>query len=152
MYAVIDAGSLALQLLTVFILRILGIPLTLLAVPAILGISVVSFLIAPSFAVVSVTKVTSKVMDYSIFRAAKEILYIPLTYTEKTQGKAVIDMMTYRVAKGISAVILTAIGVKAASAVLSPLMLFLVIAWLGITVVIVRRYQEAQAEQKYHGT
>jgi ATP:ADP antiporter, AAA family len=151
-YAVIDAGSLALQLLTVFILRILGIPLTLLAVPAILGISVVSFLIAPSFAVVSVTKVTSKVMDYSIFRAAKEILYIPLTYTEKTQGKAVIDMMTYRVAKGISAVILTAIGVKAASAVLSPLMLFLVIAWLGITVVIVRRYQEAQAEQKYHGT
>jgi len=150
-YAVIDIGSLTLQLLTVFILRFFGIPLTLLAIPAILGISVVSFLIAPSFAVVAVTKVMSKVMDYSIFRAAKEILYIPLNYDEKTQGKAVIDMMTYRVAKGLSAVILTIIGVKAASSVLSPLILFLVLGWLGITVVIVRRYQEAQAESKYQG-
>ena len=93
----------------------LGIPLTLLAVPAILGISVVSFLIAPGFAVVAVTKVMSKVMDYSVFRAAKEILYIPLSYREKTQGKAVIDMMTYRLAKGLSAVILTVIGVEAAT-------------------------------------
>lgn len=150
-YGIIDAGSLVLQLLTAFILRVLGIPLTLLAIPAILGISVVSFLISPSFAVVSVTKVMSKVMDYSIFRAAKEILYIPLSYTEKTQGKAVIDMMTYRLAKGLSAVILTIIGVKAASSILSPLMLFLVLGWLGITVVIVRRYQEIQAEKKYQG-
>jgi len=151
-YAIIDAGSLILQFSTVIILRVLGIPLTLLAVPAILGISVVSFLIAPGFAVVAVTKVMSKVMDYSVFRAAKEILYIPLSYREKTQGKAVIDMMTYRLAKGLSAVILTVIGVEAATSVLSPLMLFLVLAWLGITTVIVRRYEQAQAKQRYQGS
>jgi AAA family ATP:ADP antiporter len=151
-YKFIDIGSLSLQLLTAFILRYFGIPLTLLAIPAILGISAVSFLIAPSFAVVASTKIIGKVMDYSVFRAAKEILYIPLSYTEKTLGKAVIDMMTYRVAKGLSAIILTVIGVQAANSVLSPLILLLVLGWLGITVVIVRRYQEAEAKQKYQGT
>ena len=151
-YAIIDAGSLILQFSTVIILRVLGIPLTLLGVPAILGISVVSFLIAPGFIVVAVTKVMSKVMDYSVFRAAKEILYIPLSYREKTQGKAVIDMMTYRLAKGLSAVILTVIGVEAATSVLSPLMLFLVLGWLGLTTVIVRRYEKAQAKQRYQSS
>ena len=53
-----------------------------------------------------VVKVASKSLDYSIFRAAKELLYLPLSQAEKTQGKALIDMLTYRVAKGGASVLL----------------------------------------------
>ena len=38
-------------------------------------------------------------MSYSIFKSAKELVYLPLNYQEKTQGKAVIDIMIYRQAK-----------------------------------------------------
>ena len=44
-------------------------------------------------------KVASKAFDYSLFRAAKEILYIPLSHPERTQGKTFVDMMAYRMAK-----------------------------------------------------
>ena len=44
-----------------------------------------------------------------MFRAAKEILYIPLSRAEKTQGKAFVDMMSYRMAKGATSLMLLAL-------------------------------------------
>lgn len=45
-------------------------------------------------------------MDYSLFRAGKELLYFPLSYQEKTQGKAWVDIFGYRVAKGGASLLL----------------------------------------------
>ena len=50
----------------------------------------------------------SKAFDYSLFRSAKEMLYIPLSYEEKTRGKALIDMLAYRVAKGGASLLVAA--------------------------------------------
>ncbi len=41
-----------------------------------------------------------KVLDYSTFRAAKELLYVPLTFNERFRAKELIDAFTYRLAKG----------------------------------------------------
>jgi len=139
-YAVIDGSSFVLQLATGLVLRALGLRATLLGIPVLLGVLAASFAVAPRFALMAATKVASKAFDYSLFRAAKEMLYLPLSYADKTRGKALIDMLTYRVAKGGASLLLVGIvalgivsGVKIATVVLIGL-------WLLVTVVVTRRH------------
>jgi ATP/ADP translocase len=80
--------------------------LVLLAIPALLGAAVAGYALIPRYAAIAVAKVASKAFDYSLFRAAKEILYIPLGHAERTQGKAFVDMMSYRMAKGATSLML----------------------------------------------
>lgn len=51
-----------------------------------------------------------KVMDYSVFRAGKEILYIPLSYDARYRAKQVIDAFTDRLSKGVTGGIMSAAG------------------------------------------
>nr|MDA8132702.1 hypothetical protein [Elusimicrobiota bacterium] len=44
-----------------------------------------------------------KGMDYSIFRASKETLYIPFSYDTRYRAKQVAEAFTYRFAKGLTA-------------------------------------------------
>jgi AAA family ATP:ADP antiporter len=62
--------------------------------------------LVPQYAAIAAAKVASKAMDYSLFRAAKEIMYIPLSHAERTQGKAFVDVMSYRMAKGATSLML----------------------------------------------
>jgi len=41
-----------------------------------------------------------KVLDYSLFRAAKELLYIPLSFDARYRAKELIDVFGYRLGKG----------------------------------------------------
>ena len=41
-----------------------------------------------------------KVIDYSTFRAAKELLYIPLSFASRYRAKELIDVFGYRFGKG----------------------------------------------------
>jgi ATP:ADP antiporter, AAA family len=45
----------------------------------------------------------SKVMSYSLFRAAREPLYIPLSFDARYRAKQIADSFTYRFSKGFSA-------------------------------------------------
>lgn len=143
--SIINLSSVALQLATGPILRIIGIGATLVAIPVLLGGSLGTFLVMPHFSVLIVAKILSKCLDYSLFRAAKEILYIPLDRDEKTKGKAVVDMLTYRVAKGFAS--LTVLGLVALSvaAYVGYLTLALIALWLFAAVQIARRYRERTA-------
>lgn len=114
-YAAINLGSLVLQLGAGVVLSVLGVSRSLLAIPLIVGSTLLVFLILPGFVAIAVAKVASKAFDYSIFRAAKELLYIPLGFREKTQGKAVVDILTYRVAKGGASAMLIALGLFGAA-------------------------------------
>ncbi len=140
-YASIDGSSLLLQLATAPVLRALGVPRTLLAVPAVLGSTVLAFLAAPRFIIVAVAKISSKALDYSVFKAAKEILYIPLSYEDKTRGKAMIDMLTYRVAKGGASLLLLGLLAVGIGWAVPWLVVALVVAWLAVTLALVRRYR-----------
>jgi len=140
-YAAIDACTLVLNLLTGPVLRVVGVPGTLLGLPLVLGSACVGALALPGFAPIALTKVASKAFDYSLFRAAKEAVYLPLSYREKTEGKAVVDMLTYRVAKGGASALTLGMVALAAQAWALPLVLGLVGAWLGLARAIGRRYR-----------
>jgi AAA family ATP:ADP antiporter len=105
-YAAIDVASMALQLATGPVLRLLGIGTVLLLIPGMLGAAVATYAALPRLGAMVAAKVASKAFDYSLFRAAKEILYIPLSHAERTQGKAFVDMCSYRVAKGACSLLL----------------------------------------------
>lgn len=136
-YAIIDGSSLALQLSTGVVLRVIGLRATLVAIPVVLGAALSAFFAAPTFLSVAVLKVSSKVLDYSLFRAAKEMLYIPLRYEDKTRGKALVDMLTYRLAKGGASLVLAATIPFGAVGLTLGILLG---AWLAISIPLVARY------------
>jgi AAA family ATP:ADP antiporter len=45
---------------------------------------------------------TFKTLDYSLFRAAKELLYVPLPFDARYRAKEVIDVLGNRVSKGMA--------------------------------------------------
>ncbi|MFH2203158.1 MAG: Npt1/Npt2 family nucleotide transporter [Elusimicrobiota bacterium] len=54
----------------------------------------------PALPVAATSLILFKGFDYSLFRAAKEILYIPLSFDARFRAKQVIDAFTYRFSKG----------------------------------------------------
>ena len=137
-YFWISAGALTMQLLSGVVLSLAGVAGTLLAIPAIIAATVVGMLLSPAFAVAALAKVLGKVMDYSIFRTAKEVLYIGLSRAERTEGKAVVDILTYRVAKGGASLLLQVLILIGALHTTSWLALIFVCCWLGAAVGLVR--------------
>jgi len=140
-YATISTAVLVLNALSGPVLRYIGVRTTLLTIPALLGLAVVGVALGPAFAAIIVAKVVSKAFDYSLFRSAKEILYIPLSVVEKTRGKAIVDMLGYRVAKGLASLLI--LGLTALDALTAVLALTLVftVAWVRLTVTLVRGFQ-----------
>lgn len=61
---------------------------------------------ANSIFLVSFAFIGIKATDYSLFNAAKELLYFPLNKSQKYGAKYLVDMIFYRFSKGIVALIL----------------------------------------------
>ncbi|MBI4556411.1 MAG: hypothetical protein HY706_02415 [Candidatus Hydrogenedentes bacterium] len=102
-----------------FILQFIGAPLVLrvlpvLAVhaliPAIHLLAGVLLLLRPSLTVAAVAYLLFKAFDYSLFRAAKELFYLPLPFDARYRAKEVIDAFGYRAAKGSAAGLLALAG------------------------------------------
>ena len=133
-YAAIDLVSISLQLATGPIIRLLGLPWVLLAIPGLLGCAVAGFAIVPKFIAIASGKVASKAFDYSLFRAAKEILYIPLSHAERTQGKAFVDMMAYRMAKGATSLMLLGLVALGRPDLALSVTITCILLWIWLTV------------------
>lgn len=100
--------------------------------------------------------ILSKSLDYSLFTIGKEILFSPLSYEEKVQGKALIGMLVYRLGKVSSSFfkwVLTKVPgyfhlptYKLESLQISRTINFinlaLLLIWLIITASIVKRYHK----------
>ncbi|MFH1654517.1 MAG: Npt1/Npt2 family nucleotide transporter [Pseudomonadota bacterium] len=147
-YAVISFGTLALHLMTGPILRLFRIPVTLLAIPLLLGSGVAIFALIPKFFTMAIVKVASKCFDYSLFRAAKEMLYIPLSYAEKTIGKSVVDMLTYRVAKGGASLLLMGLLAINGGSLVTWTTLLIILGWVIISVLITIRFRKKVSRDK----
>jgi len=98
-YATINGLAIALQLLTAPLVGAFGVMRIFIAIPALVGLAMVGASAVPRAFVTSVAFVTAKVFDYSLFRATKEMLYLPLEPTAKTVGKSIVDMGPYRAGK-----------------------------------------------------
>lgn len=140
--AALNLGSLILQALCGPILRVLGVPGALVAVPGLVSLLLIGYALSPRFVLMAAAKVGSKSLDYSLFKAAKEMLYIPLTDDEKSSGKAAIDMFAYRVGKGgASCLLLGLTFVGAGIAEVLALTFSVVAGWTAVTLVVTRRYR-----------
>lgn len=81
----------------------LGIPVVHLTACAVL-------LLHPSLRTATAAFLAFKALDYSLFRAAKEVLYIPLSYDARFRAKQVIDSFTYRFSMGATGGVLSVAG------------------------------------------
>jgi AAA family ATP:ADP antiporter len=141
-YAAIDVVTLILNVTAGVVLLWVGVGRVLLLIPMLLAVSVFGALLVPGFMAVAVAKVVNKGMDYSLFRVAKEAVYLPLNSAEKRSGKAVIDILTYRVAKGVASLFLLGLVALQAQGLAIYLVIALILVWIGITLKLVREYQQ----------
>lgn len=145
-YAAIDLSAVVMQAGSGLIMRGLGVGGTLLLIPGALALSLLAWGAFPRFATMAVSKIASKAFDYSIFRTAKELLYLPLSYAEKTQGKAVVDILTYRTSKALVSLMLLGLSVLQLAGLEMAISMVAVVLWLGITTSLVRRYRQRRAD------
>ena len=99
-FSVLSAISIGINLLiTPLILRYLGILAGLMVQPLALATSAYGFVIDPSLYPAATMKISDRGLSYSINRASKELLYIPVDPITIYESKAWIDMFGYRIFK-----------------------------------------------------
>ena len=97
-------------LLTPLILNTLGVLAGLLVQPVLLALSTGGFMLQPTLVPAAIMKICDRGLSYSINRAAKELLYIPVEPLLMYQAKAWIDMFGYRLFKAMGSLIIIALG------------------------------------------
>lgn len=108
----VNVFSFSMQFLaTPFLLRYIPRRGILTAIPAVHIVTCLLLFVYPTLGLASAAFLLFKGMDYSIFRASKETLYIPFSYDTRYRAKQIADAFTYRFAKGVTA--LCASGLKA---------------------------------------
>jgi len=73
------------------------------------------------------------------------MLYIPLSYMEKTRGKALIDILVYRTAKSSAALLMIFLLAMGLAAYAMHIVLGLMVVWILLAVLIVKRYKSIVA-------
>ncbi|MCP4445188.1 MAG: hypothetical protein GY811_07590 [Myxococcales bacterium] len=126
----IGLGSLVLQLLSGAIVTVIGVRALIIVLPIVLGGAAIYASIHPTFLGLAVLKIVNKGLDYSLFRTTKELLYRPLSYEERTLGKAAVDILGYRAAKGAAS------GLLMAMSGLAALVTVATVAGIGIWLVL----------------
>ncbi len=132
----VNLGSMSMQLITPVLLAILAIPVVHLLIPFTHLLAIGALLVYPSLGTAAFAFAWFKVVDYSLFRASKEVLYVPLDFHARYRAKMIIDMTIYRTAKGGSGLLLYLLGTVAATfsrlltvAALSGAALWALFAW-----------------------
>ena len=83
-----------------------------------------------------------KVLDYSIFRAAKELLYIPLSFDARYRAKELIDVFGYRFGKGGMSLVVGILQ-KPGQAVAAPILALIAagaaLCWAALAIPLTRK-------------
>lgn len=142
LHAAVNVFGIAIQVATGLILKVFGIPNTFKSIPFLLASFMFAFVLLPKFAIMVALKISNKALDYSLMRGVKEMLYIPLNREEKTQGKGIIDIFMYRIARGLSSVMLMTLVALGLQDYVVELALVLVVAWFWLAVMVTKRYSK----------
>lgn len=107
-YASINAISAVLQFAAApLILRFVSAGLVNILIPVLHVVVIAFFVKDPGLLTAGIAYAGFKCVDYSVFRAAKEMLYIPLSFDARYRAKEVIDLFGYRFSKGITSGVIT---------------------------------------------
>jgi AAA family ATP:ADP antiporter len=110
-YALLNVGAAVMQfVITPLLLRRMKVRTVHLGIPVLHGMAVVLVLVLPGLWTAALAYGLFKALDYSLFRAAKELVYVPLTYDARYRAKELIDAFGYRAAKGGVGGILALVG------------------------------------------
>ncbi len=135
--------------LTPVIHRYFGVVAGMITQPVALAACSLTFMSLPTLTMASVVKISDRGLSYSINRASKELLYIPVDPVRTYQAKAWIDMLGYRLFKILgSALILVAtqwLPVQLDVAQLGWITVTVCIAWLGTISLLAKEYRVAAA-------
>ncbi len=91
---------------TPLLLNFVNIRFVHLMMPLVHLFAIVMAIVEPSVFTVGLAFFLFKAFDYSVFRAAKELLYVPLGFDERYRAKEVIDVFGYRTGKGGSSAVI----------------------------------------------
>ena len=131
-YAKLGIAASILQFIAVpLVLRVVPLRIVHLSIPAVHLVFCGLLTFAPSLRSGATAYLLFKAFDYSIFRAGKELFYIPLSFDERYRAKQVIDTFGYRFAKGGSAGIIALIGlvVTVPGIAFSTTAMIMAVAW-----------------------
>lgn len=150
-FAVLGAVSIVVNLvITPVIHRYLGVIAGLAVQPLMLGIASMVFMWSPTMTVGAIMKISDRGLSYSINRASKEQLYIPIEPVITYQAKAWIDMLGYRLFKVLGSVIILAMTqwslVPSSIVSISWVTLACCLVWLYTIFSISDRYRSIVAE------
>lgn len=146
-YTISNAASLVVQLfMTRFVMKRYGVKAALLVLPFAAMLGSVGFGAVPILWMGSMLNTADNAFSYSIHQSAKESLYVPTSWDEKSKAKAFIDMFVLRFAKALAVGLTLAFTVLVSdfSAVrwLSLVTVALVVVWI-----MVARYAGEQFDQ-----
>lgn len=96
----VNVGSMSLQVFTPLIMTVLSVRVLHLLVPLSHLVAVGALIVYPSLLIAGIAFAWFKMVDYSIFRVCKEVLYVPLGFDARYRAKMAIDMVVYRTTKG----------------------------------------------------
>lgn len=99
----------------------------------------------PSLSSVALALLTFKAVDYSVFRASKEILYIPMTRDVRYRIKAFIDVFGYRGGQ-----VMGSGALLVAKAILSPISAAYLTTALGAMIVWLTWALRLQVDRRHH--
>jgi AAA family ATP:ADP antiporter len=106
-FAVLGALSIAVNIgITPLVHRYLGAIAGLLVQPLLIWIFSLCFFFQSTLYIAGATKISDRAMSYSINRASKELLYVPVDSVLIYQAKAWIDMFGYRLFKVAGSVLI----------------------------------------------
>jgi AAA family ATP:ADP antiporter len=148
-FAWLNVASFAMQFaVTPLLLRLVPLGLIHLAIPLVHVGACIYLLRTPSLFAAGLAYILFKAIDYSTFRAAKEILYIPLSFDARYRAKEVIDVFGYRFGKGGASLAIT--GLRTAGIAISEagLAIGAVAAagiWAALAIPLARAYAEVRA-------
>ena len=148
-FSVLGLVSIGVNLIaTQLVHRFLGAVAGVMVQPIVLGLSAFAFMAQPVLMVASGMKIADRGLSYSINRASKELLYIPVDPVHTYQAKAWIDMLGYRLFKVAgSALILVFINLLPISiGQFSWLTLVICIIWICVIALLGREYNSFTAE------
>ncbi len=142
LFFVLGLVSIAVNLvLTPLIHRYLGIFAGMAVQPLMIIIGSFAYMVQPVLMMASALKIADRGLSYSINRASKEILYIPIDAVRTYQAKAWIDMLGYRLFKIAGSgliLLLTQWGVGAVQ--LGWLTFVICLAWIAVIAALSREY------------
>ena len=92
------------------LLRVASLRAVHLGIPVVHLVTCAVLLVYPTLFTGALAYLVFKTIDYSVFRAAKELVYIPLSFDARYRAKEVIDAFGYRASKGVTSGLIATAG------------------------------------------